>query len=189
VPTLLDKACGKNTKVLQGSVVRVGRHLRDLVDDVHALHHSPKNGVERVQVLVVDEIDEELAAARVGAPLIGHRHCAPSVLVGPHEFIRDRRNGWVTVAGARRITPLNHEPVNDAMEDRAIVYLPVHQIQEITGRDRHIPPQLDHDLTHRGRQGHRDRAGLILASPRQVVRPADCEEDCDNGKTTQQYLS
>jgi hypothetical protein len=90
---------------LQGSVVRVCGNFRDLVDDVHALHHAPQYGVQRVKVVVVDEIDEELAVSRVGTALISHGHRAPRIFVGLHKFIRYRENGRVAITGARRIAP------------------------------------------------------------------------------------
>jgi hypothetical protein len=85
--------------------------------------------------------------------------------------------------------PLNHEPVNDAMKDRAIIHPSFHQIQEISCRDRHILPQLKHDLTHRRRYGHCDRACAILTCSAQVIHPSYHKDYGDNGQNATHSFS
>ena len=82
----IDKVCCNYSYFLKGSVVCVCLYFCDLVNDIHSIDHFPKNGVQRVEVVVVYEIDEELTSSRVWTSVC-HGNSAPFIFVGIGIFI------------------------------------------------------------------------------------------------------
>src|SRR3954454_2693316 len=100
-------------------VARVGRRALDLVDDVHAVGHAAEDGVLSVEPRSgVGGDDEELRAVGVRAR-VGHgeRDAHDLVLVELVLELLARPAG----AGPGRIPALNHEVLDDPVEDDAVV--------------------------------------------------------------------
>lgn len=105
---------------IRGRLVGLRRHILDLAHHTLPVDHLSKNHVLAVEVGGRNGGDEELAAIRPRAR-IGHRQQKRAimleieVLVG--EFLAVNRLAAGSVEG-REITTLDHELLNDPMEDR-----------------------------------------------------------------------
>src|SRR5215831_1226101 len=148
-------------------VARSARRLRDGVDDLHARDHLAEHRVlrlprrEPVEVPVVDDVDEELRAARVRAG-VGHRQRAARIgdLRVGQVLVLDAPMRAVTRAGARtvrilavRAAELDHELVDHAVEVKPVVEAFLGERDEISGGDRHlVGEKLDLDVAHGGRE-------------------------------------
>ena len=94
--SLLSDDNGLDDDRLLGFVAGPGGRALDRLDDVHALDHLPKDrvlrrrrGVEVVEEVVVDGIDEDLRAARVGLASVRHADGARLVGDGLDQLIGD----------------------------------------------------------------------------------------------------
>jgi len=99
-----------------------------------------------VQVVVVYQINEELAAARVRAG-VGHSNGSPIVAVVISELILDSVTRS-TPASARGVPALDHEAIDDPVEDGAVVESLFHQLSEVARGNGHIIKKLQGDVTH-----------------------------------------
>ena len=101
----------------------------DGIDDVHAVDDLSEDGVSEtlrrrrreVEKRVVDEIDEELARRGIDYHRAGHRYRAALVLKPVHRLIADRLAGRLLVHRLGESAALDHESVDDTMENRAVV--------------------------------------------------------------------
>src|SRR3954453_4105557 len=108
--------------VLDGTVVAAGGDLGDPVDDVAALlvGDLPEDRVPHVQVRRLAHRDEELRAVRP-RPGVGHGQQVRTVeLQLGVELVLELVAG-AAVALPERVTALDHEAVDDPVEDRAVV--------------------------------------------------------------------
>ena len=141
--------------VLERLVVPVGLDAADLVDDGHAVDDGSEDGVSvggpgvlLVQIGVVDGVDEELAASRVGLAGVRHRHGAPDVGVPLAELILDRVPGTAH-SGSGGVSALDHESVDDPVEDGPVVEALFGEFDEVAGGDGHVLVHLHLDVTFR----------------------------------------
>jgi len=103
-----------------------------------------------VQVVVVDQVDKELAAARIGAG-VGHGNGPLVVAVVTSELILDSVTRS-TPASARGVSALDHEAVDDPVKDGAIVESLLYQLSEVACGNGHIIKKLEGDVPHAGVQ-------------------------------------
>mmetsp|Transcript_7364 Transcript_7364/g.22768 ORF Transcript_7364/g.22768 Transcript_7364/m.22768 type:complete len:240 (-) Transcript_7364:1190-1909(-) len=109
--------------VHQRLVALVTLDLLDALDDVSALYHPPKDGVLVVEPRRRGACDEKLRAVGVRAG-VGHRHRVRSIMAkAPVELVLKLMtpDGGASCAIAERVSRLNHEALDDAVEDDAIV--------------------------------------------------------------------
>ena len=152
----LDDVDREDLDVGQGFVAPVGLHCGDLVDDVHSGGDGSEHGVRGgrpgvllVEVGVVDGVDKELAASGVGAAGVGHGDGAPDVGVALPELVLDGVSGSAH-AGSGGVPALDHESVDDPVEDDAVVEALLRQFHEVAGGDGHVIVHLDLDVAHGG---------------------------------------
>src|SRR5688500_15533299 len=106
--------------IFERPVAVAGRRAADLPDDVHALDHLAKDRMAVVEMRRRSKRDEELSAVGV-RPAVGHRQ--DPRLVVPRLRVELVREGIAGTADplAQRIAALNHESVDHAVEDDAVV--------------------------------------------------------------------
>ncbi len=63
---ILDHHCTDNSDILNRAVAGTGFCFADFVNNIHTLYHFPKDRVFGIEEVVVDKVDEELAAAVFG---------------------------------------------------------------------------------------------------------------------------
>src|SRR3989304_779791 len=107
----------------------------DRVDDLHPTHDSTEHGMLPVQPMVVGEIDEELASAGVWAR-VRHGDRTSCVSVVCRELVPDRVPG-ATEPGALRVTALDHEARDHAVEARTVVESLLYELEEVPRGDGH----------------------------------------------------
>src|SRR4051794_33196870 len=147
-------------RVVVRPVARTRRQPLNRVDGLHPGRHLAEDRVLAVQPRSgVGRDDEELRAVRV-RPCVGHRQRAAhdAVLV---ELVRERVAGAAR-AGAGRVAALDHEVLDDAVEDHPVVEAVARELLEVLdGLGCVLVEQLDLDRTvvgvHR-RLAHRRRA-------------------------------
>jgi hypothetical protein len=105
-------------------------------------------------VVVVNQVDEELAAAGV-RPCVGHAYGAAIVPVLAGELVLDGIAGPAP-ACACWVSPLNHEAVYDPMKDHAIVESILDELLEVAGGYWHVIVKLQCDVSHAGLEQHQD---------------------------------
>jgi hypothetical protein len=132
--------------ILDGAVVCTGLHFCNFINYIHAFDNLAKHRVFGVEEVVVDKVDEELAASGVGARVC-HGYCTTVVTVVFRELILDRVAGS-THAGARRIASLQHKPVDDPVEDHAIIVVFFYERFEIACSYRHRGIESNGNITH-----------------------------------------
>mmetsp|Transcript_17563 Transcript_17563/g.59692 ORF Transcript_17563/g.59692 Transcript_17563/m.59692 type:complete len:254 (-) Transcript_17563:17-778(-) len=190
----------RDARHLDGRVGVVARrgHLRNGPDNVEAVDNLPKHGVlgrrravEEVEEAVVRHVDEDLAAAAVGLPRVGHGERPRLVgdLVLGRELVRDAALA-VTADGAvgarvlrvgrgpsraRAAGPgvaavgaaeLSHEVGDDAVEVQAVVEALVRKGDEVGRRDGHaVHVKLGREVAHGRVEGHGRVAGGSHGSP------------------------
>src|SRR5215207_9166886 len=114
---------------VERAVARVGLHGLDRVEDVHAAGDTAEHGVLAVEPRRLGHGDqEELRAVGVRAG-VGHGERAPDDLVVVELVLE----GVAGAAGPRPvgIAPLDHEVVDDAMEDHAVVEAVGRELAEV----------------------------------------------------------
>ena len=97
--------------------------LLDALHDVHALHDAAEDGVLVVEPRARRRRDEELRAVGVGAG-VGHREGEGAVVAQRAvELVLElvAPDGGAAGAVAERVARLAHEPLDDAVEDDAVV--------------------------------------------------------------------
>src|SRR3954451_9518262 len=143
------------------TVLGAGLHALDGVDRVHAVGHPPEHGVLAVEPgRRLGRDDEELAAVGVG-PGVGHGQSGALDLVVVELVLEG-------VAGPARAGPvggaaLDHEVLDDPVEDHAVVEAVARELQEVVHRlGRVLVEQLDGHGAVVGVQG--GLAHLFLAT-------------------------
>ena len=127
-------------------ILRVGLYPSDRVDDVHAIHNFPKGGMHLVQIVVVYEVDEELASARVRSG-IRHGNRSAIVLVVVGELVL-YIVAWTAGSSSSGVSSLDHEPIDHPVEDRPIVEPLLDQRLEVASCDGHVVVKLNGDIPH-----------------------------------------
>lgn len=145
--------------VLLRPVVVVSEGVAYLVHDVHSVDDGSEHGVGvgcgavlLVQVCVVDHVDEELGASRVGAPGVRHGDGSAYVRVTLSELVLDGVSGTAHT-GAVRIPSLDHEVLDHPVEDDAVVESLFGEFDEVAGGDGHVVMHLQGDVPHVGVEG------------------------------------
>ena len=130
--------------ILIGPVAeRVRFHLADGLDDVHAFDYLAEYRVMAVEPLGLRQRDEELRAAGVRA-CIRHREDALAAVPKIRMELVGNRIAGAAGAVAFRAAALDHEAIDDAMEDQAVVKAFLDQHDEIArGLRRLVLKQLD----------------------------------------------
>ena len=141
-----DHHCTDNCDILNRAVAGTGFCFTDLVNDIHTLHYVPKDRVFGIEEVVVDKVDEELAAPGVGARVC-HGNCTPVIPVVFRELIFYLVT-WVTHTGSSWITALNHKAVYDPVEDYPIVKTFFYERFEISCGYGHSRIESNGDITH-----------------------------------------
>jgi len=134
--------------ILNRAVAGTGFCFTDLVNYIHTFHHVPKDRVFGIEEVVVYKVNEELGSPGVRSGIC-HRDCTPVVPVGVRELVLDRVAGS-THAGARRIAALQHETIDDTVEDHAVIESFFHERFEITCSYRHGGIESNGNITHVG---------------------------------------
>jgi hypothetical protein len=118
--------------------------LLDLVYDIHAFGDLAEHGMDLVQMGLRRVGDEELTSARV-LPRVGHRESSRRVLMGVEVGLAfdlvARSSGsdaGISELLRERITALDHEVGDNAVEAGSIIELAVRQLLEIADRARHF---------------------------------------------------
>ena len=132
--------------VLEGAVVRISLHFCNFINYIHIFHNLAKYRVFGVEEVVVDEVDEELAASGVGASVC-HGNCTPVISVVFCKLILDGIAGSAT-ARTGGISPLQHETINNAVEDHAIIVAFFYERFEIACGYWHGWIESNGDVTH-----------------------------------------
>src|SRR5438034_8201839 len=115
----------------------------DLVHDLHALGHPPEQRVAAVEMGLRRMGDEELAAPRV---LLRPRHAHRAPAIGPLSHLAAQLIAGTPVAVAPRITALDDEAGDDAMEAETVVEAAAGEVDEVRGGERrlhHVEVDLD----------------------------------------------
>src|SRR2546428_7026689 len=123
--------------------------MADGVDDLHPAHDTTEHGMLPVQPVVVDDVDEELAPAGVRTR-VRHRDRSPRIPVVGRELVFDRVSG-AAEPGSLRVSTLDHEVRDHAVEDCSIVEALPDELPEVPRRDGHrLVEELDLHVAHRG---------------------------------------
>ena len=123
--------------------------LPDVPHDVHAFADLSEHGVVSVEMRRGRQRNEKLAAVRIRAG-VGHREDAFGVVFELRmDFVGKGVTG-TSAAGACGIAALNHEAVDDAMEDAAVVKVLFGQLDEIRyGVGGLLIEKFDGEIAHR----------------------------------------
>jgi hypothetical protein len=120
----LKDICALDHDVLHRLVGSTSLDAAKLVDDIHALHNLAKHSVLAVEVRSRAQGDEELASVRAGTG-VGHaERTLAVVLEGRHELVLELGtvDGRATGTSSSRVTALDHEARNDAVENDVVVF-------------------------------------------------------------------
>src|SRR5207247_4515667 len=125
------------------------RRAADGVDDLHTANDSSEDGMLPIQPVVVDDVDEELAASGVRTR-VRHGDGPPPISVVRGELVLDRVPR-AAKPGPLRVSALDHEARDHAVEDRAIIEALRDQLPEVPRRDRHgLVEEFDLHVAQRG---------------------------------------
>ena len=121
--------------------VRGGGNAGDFIDDVLAGRDLAEDGVAPtlrvrsrvVQEVVVDDVDEELGRRGVRGGRTGHGDGVLVVLETVGGFVFDRGAGGLLLHASFEAAALDHEALDDAMEDRAVVEAVADVLFEVGG--------------------------------------------------------
>ena len=108
---------------------KTGLHFRDRINDAHSVDDLTENGIpetlgrrrREIKKRVIDEIDEKLARRGIDNHRARHGDGATLVLKAVHRLVADRLTSRLLIHGLRKAAALNHEPVDDAMENRTVI--------------------------------------------------------------------
>lgn len=125
--------------VLVDAAVVAGLDALDLVDHVHAGGHFTEHAVAEalggggfeVEEVVVVHVDEELGAGRVRLHGAGHGDGADLVGQAVGRFVLDGGAGVFLFEARGIATALDHEAVDDAVEDGVVVVTVTAVLQEV----------------------------------------------------------
>src|SRR6478735_2532537 len=106
--------------VVDRAILRANPHLADLPHDIHPVLDDAEDRVAVVEVWRGAERDEELRAVGV-RPGVGHREDALAVVAQARMELVGELVARAAESLAERIATLNHEAVDDAVEDDAVV--------------------------------------------------------------------
>ena len=131
-----------------------GFHRLDLVDNIHAFNHLAKHAVAPalagfagvVQELVVFDVDEKLRGGRVRVHGSGHGNGAGLVAQTVIGLVFNGHSGGLLHHAWLKTTALNHETINDPVENSSVEVTALHILQEVCdgfGRFFGIQFQLD----------------------------------------------
>src|SRR5437763_1101281 len=127
-----------------------GRHLFDLVHDVHTFDDLAESGVtgtslSGVEIAIILDIDEELSSGTVWVVGSGHGNGAALIGNAVARLVLDTRLGLFLFFQTRfEAAPLDHEVRDNPVEDRAVVKLIIYVAQEVLDGDRRlVSEQLD----------------------------------------------
>jgi hypothetical protein len=176
---------GRHRHVLVSGLVGHGHGL-DLVDHLHAGHdlaeHRVAVAVARVGLVeegVVLHVDEELCRGGIGVHRAGHREGAAHVGQAAAAFQRDRRAGGLLAHVRLHPATLDHEVLDHAVEDGAVVVAGLDVLDEVVdGLGRLGAVKLDNDVAQAGGQLH-----LLLGPGGQGGEQAGRRSDDNGGKT------
>src|SRR5512137_1863026 len=132
--------------ILEGAVVCIGFHFCNFIHYIHAFNNLAKYRVFGIKEVVVDEVDEELAASGVGARVC-HGDCTTVVPVAFGELILDHVARSAT-ARAGGVSSLQHEPIDDTVEYHAIIVAFFYERFEIACGNRHGGIESNGNITH-----------------------------------------
>src|SRR5262245_43122082 len=143
-PGILFERDRLDALVVDRAVVVAGRRSLDLVDDVHAVGHAAEDRVLAVEPRRLGRGDEEeLRAVGVRAG-VGHRERAAGDLVVV-DLVLELVAGTAG-AGALRAAALDHEVLDDTVEDEAVVKALAGELLEVrNGLRRVLVEQLEAD--------------------------------------------
>ena len=128
------------------AALAAGLHLLDRVDDLAAVDDLAEHRVApalrrlglEVEEAVVGGVDEELRGRRVRVGGARHRQRVVLVLQAVVGLVLDRRVGRLLLHAGLEAAALDHEALDDAVEDRAVVVALVDVVEEVG--DRHRAP-------------------------------------------------
>ena len=106
----------------------------------------PKTGCLSIEEIVVDEVDEELGPPGVGAGVC-HRDGPAIVPVAGGKFVL-YRVARSAASGTGRVAALDHETIDDAVEDHAIVVAFLYKRLKIARGDGHVGSKGNPDRAH-----------------------------------------
>ena len=142
----------ENFDVLPRLVVLVDFGVLNLVDDIHAGNGSSEDSVAIIEPWRRDSGDEELTAVGIGA-CIGHRDGIRSIVLEilaelVFELLAPQRLAAGPVA--ERVSALEHELVNHAMKERAIIVALARETNKVFDRLVNlVGEQAEMDVTER----------------------------------------
>ena len=91
-----------------------------------------------VEEVVVGDVDEELSGGRMRIVRAGHRDRVLVVLQAVVGFVLDRIVGGLLLHARFKAAALNHEALDHAVEDRAVVEARLHIVFEVFAGDRSV---------------------------------------------------
>ncbi len=121
--------------------------LANGVNDFHAFDNRTEGRVCLVKVVVVDEVDKELAASRVRAGIC-HGDSAAVVFIVGHKLILDGV-ARSAATGAGRVAALDHKSVNYPVEDDTVIESFADEVGKIACSYGHVVAQFNDDVTKR----------------------------------------
>jgi len=120
----LEDICALDHDILHRLVGFTSLDAAEPVDDIHALHNLTKHSVLAVEVRSRAQGDEKLASVRARTR-VGHaERTLFIVLKGSHELVLELAavDGSAAGSSTGRVTALNHEARDDAVEDDVVVF-------------------------------------------------------------------
>jgi len=149
-PGKIKKLSGHNgtddRDILDGAVFWISRHFTNLINHVHTFNNLTKDRMHGVKVVVIVKVDEELASSGIWAGVC-HRNRTSVIPVVYRELIFDNIPG-ATLAGAGWVTSLDHEAINDPVENNTVVKTFLHERFKVACSDRHGRIERNGDITH-----------------------------------------
>lgn len=110
---------------LAGSVAVIGGSFGDLIHNVHTVDNAAESGVISVKEEGILVDDEELGSGGVRVGSAGHGENAAGVAEGVVNAVGLELSLYVPAgaahSGALRVAALNHESLDDAVEDESVV--------------------------------------------------------------------
>lgn len=145
-----------NLDIVEGLVIGIHRFPLHQIQALEPVDHSPKDGVQFVELRKAGVRDEELAIVCVGAA-IGHRdHSSTVMLEGFHYLIFEGLlvDALSSLASVGGVSSLHNETLDIAMEESAVVAVGSRQGQEVLASlGRQLAVELDFDGPMGGVEG------------------------------------